>query len=164
MKAIKFILTVFIVSIIVFAPGSSKSENNSKEYGLQKEQIRKKIETVRLLQMVNSLELDEEQALKINAIMKKYDDQQTEMRRNKRKHIYQLRKELQKSSPNRKKVQLHSQEIQKIESQIPVLRQKETDEISMHLNEVQQGKYLLFRQDFKKNVREILHKSENEKR
>ena len=132
---------------------NKKRSDLSKE---RKKQIQQKVETVRLLKMVETLDLDDEQALKVNGIMKKYDQEQMELHRNRKNELRELRQELTKENPNQKQIKSHTQNIQDIDQKIPEIRKRETQEVGKHLNEVQQGKYLIFKDDFNQNVKQIL--------
>ncbi|MDL1980075.1 MAG: hypothetical protein LWX02_01100 [Deltaproteobacteria bacterium] len=144
-----YILFGFVV-ILSITLETAVAQNREMERALER------IDTVRLLKMIDALGLERETAAKLASVSNKYCETRKSLLRNMRKDLDALRQILKKGSPD-------EGELKKLVGQVKILKKKLAD-LKLHqmdeemnlLTHEQQARYLIFKVDFHKEMHGLI--------
>ena len=142
-------------------PGEVKAEGKS---GARREQIRERIRTVRLMRLVETLELDNQKAIEVNKVMTQYEDKQRDLAVKRREAIEKLEHEVRAQSPNEASLKKYIAEVLVLEEDFAKIRASEFQDVSKMLNPVQQGKFIVFRHNFSRAVGDAVRQRHADRR
>jgi Spy/CpxP family protein refolding chaperone len=145
-----FCIVFGFVVILSMTLETAVAQNQKMERALER------INTVRLLKMIDALGLEKETAAKLASISNKYCETRKSLLRNTRKELNALRQILRKDS-------LDEDELKKLVGQVKSLT-KELADLKLHqmneemnlLTHEQQARYLIFNVDFHKKMRGLI--------
>ncbi len=156
-----FILSVCcLVSLTVFT-GEAFSQRFAGAEGRpskeQKQEIRKRIETLKMWQLTKTLDLTEERAAKLFPIINEYDKKRFAIRREIRKEMRTLKKSVDTvSEKNLIKM------IDGLESRHRMIRKIDQDEIGKlkgMLSARDMARFIIFRHRFDREMKKIIHEA-----
>ena len=151
------VITALILTMMVLPaaalqapPGAPKSGTPSEA---QREEIRKKMEAVKVSRLTEELRLDEKTAAKFIPIITALDQKRRTLMRENRKIMDVLRGQLNDPQPDEPKVKAAVGRLEKNHREIMSLRDKEISAVKDNLTVTQQARYFLFHQDFAREMR-----------
>ncbi len=120
----------------------------------QMEKVRKRIETLKMWKLTNALDLDEESAAQIFPLLNRYNKKRAKLERNLRGDMTALRDAVK----NKKKGQLRDllERLEKNHKALQRLSDEERTELKNILTFEQQAKFIIFQQEFKREIRKII--------
>ena len=150
MKTNFFCIFFGFVVILSITLETAVAQNREMERALER------IDTVKLLKMIDALRLERETAAKLASVSNKYCETRKRLLRNMRKDLDALRQILKKGRPD-------EGELKKIVGQVKILK-KELADLKLHqmdeemnlLTREQQARYLIFKVDFHKEMHGLI--------
>ncbi|HTG01482.1 MAG TPA: periplasmic heavy metal sensor [Nitrospirota bacterium] len=161
----KAILPVIMLTALIIMPAYSHGAERGQPpdddgwgpgSGPQREEVRRKIETIRIWRLTEALKLDETTAAKLASIMSSLDQQRTEVRREQREAVRTLRVLLKAPKPDDAKLQVALDKLEACHGTIQALRNKEIAAIRELLTTRQQARYVIFQTDFMQDMRKMI--------
>lgn len=119
------------------------------------EQALKRMETMRMVRMTETLHLDKETAAKVAAISSKYK-QFRNLFSSLRQDIDRLRAILEEAQPNKNELKKIIGRVKNNKRQIAHLKQRQMEEEMSVLTLEQQGRYIIFMVDFHKEMHGLI--------
>jgi Spy/CpxP family protein refolding chaperone len=136
-----------------FVPGQDQGGPPSKE---RREEIRKKIEAIRIWRLTETLNIDEKTAAKFFPLLSSLAQRRNELMRENMEAERELRLYLEAGKPDEKKIKAALDRLENIHHETAKLTEKEIDITKDHLTVEQQARYYLFQQDFQREIREMI--------
>lgn len=136
-----------------FAPGQGRG---GPPFGERREEIRKKIEAIRIWRLTEELKLDEKTAAKFFPAISGLSQKRNELMRENMEAQRELRLYLEAGKPDRKKIKAALDRLENIHHETAKLTEKEIDITKDHLTVEQQARYYVFQQDFQREMREMI--------
>lgn len=138
-------------------PGSRLSDE-------KREEVRNKIETVRIWRLTETLRLNEATAAKLSAHLSSFDKQRRELAREQIKAVQDLREALNSAKPAESKLRQYLDKIEKGHHAIEELKAREFSGLKGILNTEQQARYLIFQHEFQREMRDMIREARGEDR
>ncbi|MEW6110096.1 MAG: hypothetical protein AB1632_13160 [Nitrospirota bacterium] len=135
-------------------PGSPPSKK-------QITRVRERIESIRMWKLTQALDLDEKTAASLFPIMSKYDKKRTEAERNIRESIKALKENLR--DRNEHKLNDILERLEQYHRELQNIKDEEWTELKRILSTEQQAKFILFLQDFQREMREMIAQAKERK-
>ncbi len=151
----KFLLLFFLVLGFtvdsVAEPPEGFDRPPTKE---QMEKIRKRIETLRMWKLTKALDLDEDTAAQLFPLLNRYGKKRAEIERNLREDMIALRDALK----DRREGQLRDilERLKKNHKALQKINDEERTELKNVFTIEQQAKFVIFQQEFKREIRKII--------
>ena len=120
------------------------------------ERVLERIDTVRLLKMIDALGLEKETAAKLASISNKYCETRKSLLRNKKKELDALRQILKKGRPDEGELKKLVGRVKNLKKELTDLKQHQMDEEMNLLTHEQQARYLIFKIDFHKEIHGLI--------
>ncbi len=160
----KYIFGIFIVLTLTFFTGQAfcQSEDFDKPPSKKQiEKIRKRVETLKLWKLTQALDLDEETAAKLFPLINKYDKKRFVIEQSMRKDMKKLRRSVDTASPEKlgeliRRIEDNYKELQEINNQ-------QLEELRGILPVRKVAKFIIFKQDFNREIRKIIRESRHKK-
>lgn len=122
--------------------------------GARKEKIRKRIETMKMWKLTQALDLDEKLASRLFPMLHEYDRKRDGVEREIRKEVDSLKAVIEThDEPAMKKIMAS---LEKKHDALRQLRDEERSRLREILTVEQQAKYLIFRMEFKREIRKMI--------
>lgn len=137
---------------------TSADKKTGKETQPRRDQLRKRIHTVRMVELVNELDLDEQKAVIISKLLKEYETKQDDLGKQRRTQTDALRQLVASGKADDTAVRKGIEAILDNENALRELNRQEFKDLAEHLTPTQQAKYLLFRQEFNRAVGDVLRR------
>ena len=120
----------------------------------QKERVRQRIETLRMWKLTKDLELDEKTSAQLFPVLNRYDKKRAEMER----AMHDSMKELRESLREKREGQLRGilDRVEQNHKGMQSLRDAEWEELKKILTIEQQARYVIFLQEFDREMRRII--------
>ena len=122
----------------------------------QREEIRKKMEVVKMSRLTEELKLDEKTAAKFIPVITALDQKRRSLINENRHAMQELRTELNAQQPDEGRMRTAVGRIEKNQREIASLREKELQAARENLSVTQQARYILFKQEFMREMRGML--------
>ncbi len=122
----------------------------------KREEVRKKMETVRIWRLTEALKLDEKTAAKFLPIISSQDQKRRDLMRENMESVRELRVLLDAKSPEGKKLKAVLEKIEKNQREMTKLREKEFEAARDYLTVEQQARYLVFQHEFMREMRGMI--------
>jgi len=119
----------------------------------QREEVRKKMEVVRMSRLTEELKLDEKTAAKFIPVITSLDQKRRDLMNDSRHAMQELRSELNAPQPDEGRMKAAINRIEKNQREIASLREKELQATRENLSVAQQARYFLFNQEFMREMR-----------
>ena len=143
------ILFGFVVSLSITLE-TAVAQNQKMERALER------INTVRLLKMIDALGLEKETAAKLASISNKYCETRKSLLRNKKKELDALRQILKKGRPDEGELKKLVGRVKNLKKELTDLKQHQMDEEMNLLTHEQQARYFIFKVDFHKKMHGLI--------
>jgi Spy/CpxP family protein refolding chaperone len=128
----------------------------------KREQIRKRIETLRMWKLTEELDLDEKTSAKLFPVISKYDKERAKLQHTIRQDMRELRRSLQ--SDKDADYQGMLDRLEKNHREMQRIEDDEMKELKTILTAKQQAQYLLFNMKFKREIRRMIDDSRGKRR
>ncbi len=122
----------------------------------KREEVRKKIETVRLWRLTEELKLDEKTGAKLASFLSALDEQRRGLIRERMETMRGLRVVLKKGNPDEKKIKSDLDKLEKNRREMVGLEEKEIGGLKEILSVEQQARYVIFQQEFRREMRGMI--------
>jgi Spy/CpxP family protein refolding chaperone len=119
----------------------------------QREEIRKKMEVVKMSRLTEELKLDEKTAAKFIPVITALDQKRRSLMNENRHAMQELRTEINAQQPDEGRMKTAIGKIEKNQREIASLREKELKAARESLSVIQQAQYILFNQEFVREMR-----------
>ena len=119
----------------------------------QREEVRKKVEAVRLARLTEELQLDEKTAAKFIPVITAIDQKRRTLMKENQETMRELKIMLHATPPDEAKLKAAISAIEKNRREIFSLRDKEFNAARDYLTVTQMSRYLLFNQEFQQEMR-----------
>lgn len=155
-KVLKILfLSIFVLGFAVNGmaepPEDFDGPPPSKE---RREKIRERIETLKMWRLTEALDLDEKTSAKIFPLLKKIDKKRAEIENAQREGMIELRQLLKEKQEARLKGLLEG--LEKNHKELQRIKDEELAEVKKILTIEQQARYIIFLQEFNKEVRRLI--------
>jgi Spy/CpxP family protein refolding chaperone len=134
-------------------PGSARGGQASPE---KREEVRKKMEAVRIMRLTEALRLDEKTAAKFIPVITALEQRRRELMRDNQENARALREALAFQKPDEKKLKALLEQAARNHQEMMKLREKELDASKENLTTEQQARYVLFQHDFMREMRGMI--------
>ncbi|RZB33439.1 MAG: hypothetical protein SRB2_03992 [Desulfobacteraceae bacterium Eth-SRB2] len=158
MKTKFFCILFGFVVILSITLETAVAQNQEMEQALER------INTVRLLKMIDALGLEKETAAKLASISNKYCETQKSLLRNMRKDLNALRQILRKERPDESELKKLVGRVKSLKKELTDLKQHQMDKEMNLLTHKQQAGYLIFKVDFHKEMHGLIQEIRGAKR
>jgi cytochrome c556 len=122
----------------------------------QREEVRKKVEAIRLARLTETLQLDEKTAAKFIPAITAIEQKRRMLMKENQETMRELKIMLHANPPDDTKLKAAISAIEKTRHEIASLRDKEFDAARDNLTVSQMARYLLFNQEFQKEMRGMM--------
>ena len=150
MKTKFFCILFGFVVILSITLETAMAQNREMERALER------INTVRLLKMIDALGLEKETAAKLASISNKYCETRKSLLRNMRKDLDALRQILKKGRPDESELKELVGQVKSLKKELADLKLHQMDEEMNLLTHEQQARYLIFKVDFHKEMHGLI--------
>jgi len=154
---------MFAVTSLSFAqqaPGGLYDESmepgGAPPSAAKREEVRKKIEAVRIWKLTEALKLDPDTSAKLSSFINPLDQQRQEIAHEQMMTMRELRTLLQSSKPSEAKLKAAIDRLEKNHLAMQENRNREFSGIKNILNTEQQARFILFQQDFRREMRHMI--------
>ena len=147
----KFFCIIFgFVVILSITLESAVAQNREMERALER------IDTVRLLKMIDALGLERETAAKLASVSNKYCETRKSLLRNMRKDLNALRQILSKGRLDEGELKKLVEQVKSLTKELPDLKLQQMNEEMNLLTHEQQARYFIFKVDFHKKMHGLI--------
>jgi len=137
-----------------FGPGGGPANGRPTEQ--QREEVRKKVEAVRLARLTETLQLDEKTAAKFIPAITAIDQKRRALMKENQETIRELKIMLHATPPDDAKLKVAISAIDRNRREIVSLLDKEFSAARDNLTVAQMARYLLFNQEFQQEMRGMM--------
>ena len=130
----------------------------------QREEVRKKVEAVRLARLTETLQLDEKTAAKFVPVITAIEQKRRALMKENQETTRELKIMLHANPPDEAKLKIAVGAIEKNRREIVALRDKEFSAAKDNLTVTQMARYLLFNQEFQQEMRGMVEGARHPKR
>ncbi len=122
----------------------------------QREEVRKKIEAIRIWRLTEALDLDANTSAQLSSLFASLDNKRQEIQRDQANVLRELKISLQSSKPEEAKLKTLLERLEKNRRAMYDLRDQEAESIKKILSVEQQARLVLFQQRFQREMRNML--------
>jgi Spy/CpxP family protein refolding chaperone len=128
-------------------PGGPPSEE-------RREEIRKKVEAIRIWRLTEELKLDSQASAKVAALLGSLDNQRAALMRESQENMRALREQLTPSGkPDERKLKTILEKLERNHHEMMELREREWKGMKEILSVEQQARYVIFQREFMREIR-----------
>ncbi len=138
------------------APQNKAGTDTGAPDAKKREAVRKKVEAVRMWRLTEDLKLDEKTSARLASFLSSLDEKRRGLMRVRMDLQRNIRTGLQKEHPDEKKLQSDLDKLDKVRQDMMGLEVKETDGIKEILTVEQQARYVVFQQEFRREMRGMI--------
>jgi Spy/CpxP family protein refolding chaperone len=114
----------------------------------RREEIRKKVEVVRMMRLTEELQLDSQTGMKLAALLGSLDKKRWDLMRESREFMMELQSALKAGKPDERKLKAVLDKLERNHREMTELRERELRVVKEILSVEQQARYLVFQQNF----------------
>lgn len=122
----------------------------------ERERIRKRIDLIRMWRLTEDLNLDEETGSKLFPLIRQYEEKRRVLARKREVILFTLKGQLKTGSPHEDRIKGLLKEWEELRAEEQDVNRKEKEDLKGILSIEQQAKYLLFQQEFTKEMRRMI--------
>jgi Spy/CpxP family protein refolding chaperone len=122
----------------------------------KREEVRKKIEAVRMWRLTEELKLDEKTSAKLASFLSALDEKRRDFMRERMEAMRDLRVILMAGKADEKKMRADLDKLEKNRREMEELQDKEISGVKGLLSVEQQARYVIFQQDFRREMRGMI--------
>lgn len=123
----------------------------------KREEIRKKVETLRVWRMTEALKLDDKTAAKFIPVISSLDQKRAELMTENMAMMRQIRLALDSGKPDEKMLKTAIEKMERNHKEMMQIREKEFEAMKEHLSVEQQARYIVFQREFQREVRHMIN-------
>lgn len=120
---------------------------------------RENIITLMLLRMTQILELDEEQTAKIYPLVTRIEKEKTEIHKQIQNQMREIRVLLKEEVPEQEELKRQIEKLKELRDALKIKDREMETQLEKHLTVIQQAKFLMFANDFYRELRDNLEKA-----
>jgi Spy/CpxP family protein refolding chaperone len=154
MNTVKWLLMAMLLTT---AAAVAYAEQAAPPVEKKREEIMKRIETVRIWKLTEELKLDSETAAKLSSLLSSINQQRREVLREQAATLRELRRILGTSKPDEEKLKTLLEKYEANHQAIRQLTEKEFSGLKDILTVEQQARFILFQQRFQREMRNKIH-------
>jgi Spy/CpxP family protein refolding chaperone len=136
--------------------GSDKAPGRGEPDAKKREEVRKKIETVRMWRLTEELKLDEKISARLASFLSALDEKRRGLMHERMETMGDLRTLLKTEKPDEKKLKTDLDKLEKTRREMVELEGKEISGIRDILSVEQQARYVIFQQEFRREMRGMI--------
>jgi Spy/CpxP family protein refolding chaperone len=136
-----------------FAPDPGPGNPPTEE---RREEIRKKIEAIRIWRLTEALKLDADTSVRLSSILSSLDLKRREIQREQMEAMRALRQTLRSPKPDEAKLKSLLDRLESNHRSMQELREREIKNLKEILSPEQQARFLIFQQEFQREMRGII--------
>jgi Spy/CpxP family protein refolding chaperone len=136
--------------------GSDKAPGRGEPDAKKREEVRKKIETVRMWRLTEELKLDEKTSARLASFLSALDEKRRGLMHERMEAMGDLRTLLKTEKPDEKKLKTDLDKLEKTRREMVELEGKEISGIRDILSVEQQARYVIFQQEFRREMRGMI--------
>ena len=136
-------------------PGNQPGQGNALSEE-KREEIRKKIEAVRIWRLTERLKLDTTTSAKLASVLSSFDQQRKGMVQEQIATMRELRVSLNSQKPDEARLKTALEKLQKNQHSLQELRDREYSGLKDILTIEQQARFLLFQQEFRREMQSMI--------
>ncbi len=125
----------------------------------KQEQIRKKVDTLRIWRLTETLRLDSESSAKLASILSSHDRQRGNLFRERRETMRALRTAVTSKKPDETKLQTLLDQLETNHRSTQELTEMEWKSLQGILNTEQQARFVIFQQDFRRDIQKMISRA-----
>jgi len=122
----------------------------------KREEVRKKIEAIKIWKLTEALKLDADTSARLSAVINPLDHQRMDIAREQMVTMRELRSLLQSPKPDQTKLKAAIDRLEKNHIAMQETRNKEFSAVKGILTTEQQARYIIFQQDFRREMRGMI--------
>jgi hypothetical protein len=122
----------------------------------KREEVRKKVEAVRMWKLTEELKLDEKTSTKLASFLSALEEKRRGLTRARMETMRDLRAALKAGSPDEKKLKIDLDKLEKNHREMTDLQDKEASGVKGLLSVEQQARYVIFQQEFRREMRSMI--------
>jgi len=122
----------------------------------KREEVRKKIEALKIWKMTEALKLDADTSARLSAVINPLDRQRMDIAREQMMTMRELKSLLQSQKPDQAKLKAAIDKLEKNHIAMQETRNKEFSAVKGILTTEQQARYIVFQQDFRREMRGMI--------
>jgi Spy/CpxP family protein refolding chaperone len=135
-------------------PFSDQDRNPAIE--TKRDEVRKKIEAVRIYQLTEELNLDEKTSARMSSLLSSIDQKRHDLQKEQVAGIRSLRDVLRAANPDESKIKQVLAKLEQNRRAIQDMRESELKSLKEILTVEQQARFILFQHDFQRNMRRMI--------
>jgi hypothetical protein len=120
-------------------------------------EIRIKIETIRIWRLTEALKLDANTSAKLSSLLSSLDQQRREIQREQRGTLTMLQQSLKSPKREESRIKSDLEKLEKNNRAMQELKNKEMSGLKNLLTIEQQARYVIFQQEFMREMRGMIH-------
>ncbi|HAS55303.1 MAG: hypothetical protein A2X56_08990 [Nitrospirae bacterium GWC2_57_13] len=169
MKLVRMLLPLMLVAVMTASAAAQGAGPGPGPMGGQgrmgppsdaeREEIMKKVQTVRIWRLTEELKLDEKTSAKLAAVLSSLDQERRELMQKNREAMQELRALLGAAKLEEKRLQAALEGIEKNHDTMIDLRKRELREVRGLLTIEQQARYVVFHQQFRREMRGMMNRA-----
>jgi hypothetical protein len=122
----------------------------------ERERVRKRIELIKIWRLTEELNLDEGTGAKLFPLIRQYEEKRREITRRREELIFILKGQLKSGSPHEDRIKGLLKEWEEIRADEQDMSRREREELKSILSIEQQARYLIFQQEFTREIRRVI--------
>ncbi len=122
----------------------------------KRDEVRKKVEAVRMWRLIEDLKIDEKTSTQLASFLSSIEEKRRSLMKANVATMRDLRAAVKSERPDERKLRPLLDKIEKIQNELVGLREKEIAGIKGMLTVEQQARYLVFQQQFRREVRGMI--------
>ncbi len=142
-------------------PGPSGGQSDNPQHqgaadAKKREAVRKKVEAVRMWRLTEELKLDEKTSAQLASFLSAMDEKRRGLMRERMDTLRDLRLLLKTEHPDEKKLKATLDKLGNIRREMMDIEGKETEGVKGILTVEQQARYVIFQQEFRREMRGMI--------
>jgi len=122
----------------------------------KRDEVRKKIEAVRIYQLTEELKLDEKTSAKMSSLLGSVDQKRRDLQKEQVAGMRSLRDVLKAAKPDEGKIKQVLAKLEQNRRAMQDMRESELKSLRDILTVEQQARFIIFQQDFQRNMRRMI--------
>jgi Spy/CpxP family protein refolding chaperone len=131
-------------------------QDRGPAFEAKREEIRKRVDAVRIYRMTEELKLDEKTSGQVSSILSSFDQKRRDLQKDQMSSMRSLREVMRTEKPDEAKIKPLLTKLEGNHRQMENLWDSELKSLKDLLSTEQQARFILFQQDFQHNMRRML--------
>lgn len=151
------LLLLLVFGLVVNTAAEEREDFDRPPTKEQMEKVRNRIETLRMWKLTKALDLDEKTSAQLFPLLNRYDKKRAETENAMRDNMRELRESLR----NKRDAQLKSvlERVEQNHRSMQSIKDAEWEELKGILTIAQQAKFIIFQQEFDREIRKIIEET-----